>query len=207
MTNLKENLNENRRSFRINESVLLQYQVIDEADFQKGIERWQIRAGAPSGIRSKMLDLDARLDELLYRVNNDAPAACDALKLLNKKLNFVLEVLPEFRESKEALANQRAQICELSADGMAFGINEILHPQTKLLLRFLLISANRFFETFCRVVRIIDEDDIDACPHSHRVAVAFHGMKATEREILIQHLFSKQSESLRLRRKQSESAA
>ena len=183
MTNFKENYEENRRTFRIRESVLLQYQVIDEADFQKGLERWKIRAGAPSGIRSKLLDLDTRLDELLYRVNNDTPAACDAIKLLNKKLNLVLEVLPEFRQSKEALANQRAQICELSADGMAFGSNEILRSQTKLLLRFLLISANRFFETFCHVVRTVDEKDIDACPYSHRIAVAFHGMKVTEREI------------------------
>ena len=197
---------ENRRSFRISESVLVQYKVIDEDNYQKGLERWKIRAGAPSGIRSRMLDLDSRLDELLHRVNNDTPAACDAIKLLNNKLNIVLEALPEFRHSKDALANQPAQICELSADGMVFGSNEILRPQTKLLLRFLLISANRFFETFCRVVRIVDGDDNDDWPHGQRVAVVFNGMKAAERDILIRHLFSKQSETLRLRRKQSESA-
>ncbi len=206
MTNLKDNHKENRRSFRINESVLLQYEVIDEADFDKGFERWKIRTGAPSSIRSKMLDLDARLDELLYRVNNESPAAGDAIRLLNDKLNIALEALPEFKQSKEALANQPAQICEVSADGVVFGSNEILCPQTKLLLRFLLISSNRFFETFCRVVRIIDAVDIDDCRHSHRIAVAFHGMKAAEREILIQHLFSRQSQTLRLRRKQAESA-
>lgn len=196
---------EKRRSFRVSESVLLQYEIIDEADFEQGLDRWKIRTGAPCSIRSRMLDLDARLDELLYRVNNDTPVAYDAFKLLNKKLNIVLEALPEFRESKEALANQPAQICELSAEGMVFGSNEILRPQTKLLLRFLLLSANRFFDTFGQVVRIIEGDDIDACPHSHRIGVAFHGMKAAEREILIQHLFSKQSETLRLQRKQSES--
>ncbi len=196
---------EKRRSFRVSESVLLQYEIIDEADFEQGLDRWKIRTGAPCSIRSRMLDLDARLDELLYRVNNDTPVACDAFKLLNKKLNIVLEALPEFRESKEALANQPAQICELSAEGMDFGSNEILRPQTKLLLRFLLLSANRFFDTFGQVVRFIEGDDIDACPHGHRIAVAFHGMKAAEQEILIQHLFSKQSETLRSQRKQLES--
>ncbi len=197
---------EHRRSFRIMESALLQYEVIDEADFQKGLERWKIRPGAPSDIRSQVMDLDSRLDELLYRVKNDAPAACDAIELLNRKLNIVLEALPEFRQSKEALGNQPAQTCELSAEGMVFGSKEILPPQTPLLLRFLLISDNRYFETFCRVVRIIDEDDADARPGSHRVAVEFHGMNAVERETLIQHLFSKQSESLRMRRMQLESA-
>ena len=197
---------EKRQSFRITESALLQYEIIDEAAFGKGLERWRIRRGAPSSMRSKVLDLDSRLDELLYRIKIDTPAAGDAIELLNNKLNIVMEALPEFRQSKDALANQPAQVCELSADGMVFETNEKLPLQTKLALRFLMISDNRFFETFCRVVRIINETDVDACPHSHRVGVEFHGMNAAEREILIQHLFSKQSETLRLRRIQSEAA-
>ena len=202
MTNGKEN----RQSFRISESALLQYETISEADFKKGLESWNIRVGTNSCIRPRVLDLDSRLEEVMYRVKNDAPPTYDAIELLSQKIDIVLELLPEFSQSKQALGNQPAQICELSAEGIAFGCDELLHPQTKLLLRFLLVSDSRFFETFCRVVRVIDERDVDTGPYKYRVAVEFHEMSTAEREILIQHLFSRQSEHLRLRRKQSEVA-
>lgn len=195
---------EKRRSFRIVERALVQYDTINDKDFAKGLDRWKIRAGA-SGIRSKIIDLDSRLDELMYRVQSDAPAACDAIRLLNEKLNVMLEALPEFQETKAALADQPSQVCELSAEGMVFGSNEFLHPDVKLHLRFLLTSDSRYFETFCRVIRTVDGDKSDTASYSHRVAVEFHGMNAAEREVLFQHLFSRQSETLRMRRIQSES--
>lgn len=200
---------EHRRSFRIVEFALLRYEIIDAKKFEQGLERWKLRLGAPSGMRSKILDLDSRLEALLYRIKNDAPATSDAFRLLNKKLNIIIEALPEFRETKEALASQPGQNCEISAEGMVFGSNKFLEPQTMLFLRFLLTSGNRFFETFCRVVRSRSksESDTDIDAYSHRVAVEFHWENAADREILIQHLFSKQSETLRLRRKQSEADA
>lgn len=198
---------DNRRSFRILESALLKYDVIDDVEFSQGLTAWKIRQGAPSSIRSKILDLDARFDTLLYRVKLDAPAAASAIELMNEKLNVVLEALPEFRQSKEALANQPPQTCELSAEGMVFGSNEMLAPQTKLRMRFLIISDNRFFETFCRVIRTVTADDADNRPYKYNVAIEFYWTNAAERETLIQHLFSKQTQTLRLRRKQSENDA
>ena len=141
MTNGKEN----RQSFRISESALLQYETISEADFKKGLESWNIRVGTNSCIRPRVLDLDSRLEEVMYRVKNDAPPTYDAIELLSQKIDIVLELLPEFSQSKQALGNQPAQICELSAEGIAFGCDELLHPQTKLLLRFLLVSDSRFW--------------------------------------------------------------
>lgn len=197
---------ENRRSFRVSESALIDYEIIDEADFEKGLERWNIRAGTPSCIRARVLDLDARLHEVLYRVKNDAPSCHAAIELLNEKISFVLDVLPEYNQFKQGLGKRPAQRCQLSSEGMLFECDELLPAESKLLLRFLLVSDNRFFETFCRVIRVVDEDgtDSDNGPRKHRIAVEFHDMGSAEREVLIQHLFSKQSEKLRSRRKQSD---
>ena len=199
------NEKDNRRSFRLVESALLKYDVIDEVEFAQGLAEWKIRQGAPSSIRSKVLDIDARLDGALYRVKLDTPVAVEALEVLNEKLNTILEALPEFRQSKQALVSQQPQMCELSAEGMVFGSNQALQPKTTLRLRFLIISDNRYFETFCRVIRTQEEKDSEARPHKYSVAVQFHWTNSAERETLIQHLFSKQSETLRLRRVQSES--
>lgn len=193
-----------RRSFRILESTLLKYEVITDSEYQQGLADWKVRHGIVSSIRSRVIDIDARFEALLYRAKNDTPGAIviDVIELLNEKLDVVLEALPEFRESKEALVNQPAQICELSAEGMVFGANEVIQPETKLRLRFLLISDNRFFETFCRVVRITNDEQADQNRQSYSIAVEFQWTSAAEREVLIQHLFRKQSQTLRLRRKQ-----
>ncbi len=195
---------EQRRSFRVTETALLNHETIDESDFEKGIERWKIRTTGQPSIRSRALDLDARIAESLYHVRINAPAAADAIELLNNKIELLLEALPEFNAPIEALANKSAQLCELCADGMLFGTDELLEPGTKLFLRFLLLSDNRFFETFCTVTRCIDGDEAGLDKHRYWVAVEFHDMSNAETEILIQHLFSQQSELLRQRRKQTE---
>ncbi len=193
-----------RRSFRVAETALLHFETIDDSDFEKGIERWKIRTAGHPSIRSRALDLDARIAESLYHVRIESSAAADAIELLNNKIELLLEALPEFNAPIEALANKSAQPCELCADGMLFGTDELLEPGTKLFLRFLLLSDNRFFETFCTVTRCIDGDEAGLNKHRCWVAVEFHGMSNAETEILIQHLFSQQSELLRQRRKQSE---
>ena len=43
---------EKRRSFRILESVYLEYKVISEQVFNEGLERWKMRQGTGAGIRS-----------------------------------------------------------------------------------------------------------------------------------------------------------
>ncbi len=82
---------------------------------------------------------------------------------------------------------------------MTFAAAEKIPPESKLALRFLLASDNRYVETFCRVVR--DVDPIDQDPKKpYGLAVEFLGMKSEQQDILVQHLFDRESETLRMRR-------
>ncbi len=195
---------ENRRSFRVVESVLLKYDVIDEVDFDMGLHRWQLRSGGFSSVRSKVADLDARLEEILFRLGNESAACRDAIRLVNQKLEVVLETLPEFRQSKESLANVPVQECEVSADSIVFASDEALKLDTKLWLRFVLTSDNRFVETFGSVLKCTERDEPEGQPQRYRIVACFHGMPNAERETLIQHLFSMQSQTLRMRRIQAD---
>lgn len=191
---------QHRRSFRIVESVYLQHKVIGEEEFAGGMDRRRIRESNSEGVRSRMIDIDARLDEKLFLLKASSEKVAAVLTLLNDKLNLVVEELPSFRESKSSLARQQPQVCELSADGMVFGAAEAYAPETKLVLRLLLESDNRYIETFSRVVRTVDPPDASDAGKPHGVAVEFTGMTAAQKEILIQHLFSRESETLRMRR-------
>ncbi|ANO51066.1 PilZ domain-containing protein [Woeseia oceani] len=194
------NGSKHRRSFRIVESVYLRYEVISEDEFNGGLERRRIREGNSEGVRSRMIDLDARLDEKLFLMKAQSEKVAAILTLLNEKLNIVVEQLPAFRECKASLARQMPQVCELSADGMVFGAAEAYAPETKLVLRLLLESDSRYIETFCRVVRITEPPAESDASRPHGIAVEFVGMTAAQKEILIQHLFSRESETLRMRR-------
>lgn len=191
---------EGRRSFRIPEVVYLKYEVISDQEFSEGLERRKLKLGQSEGFRSALLDLDTRLDQKLYRLRNESSTLAQCLALMNDKINAVIQQLPEIRESKSSLARSDPRLCELSADGMVFPSQQSFEPGTKLALRCLLESDNLYVETFARVVRIVAPPGELTAERPFGIAVEFHGMKSAEKEVLIQHLFSRESETLRQRR-------
>ena len=189
-----------RRSFRITESVFLKYEVLSDLEFNEGLDHRKIRRGLSEGVNSRLMDIESRFSEALYVLDHESERVTKCLQLLNEKLNTVIDHLPELRKSKSALARQPSQTCEISGEGMAFATDKPLNPGTKIALRFLLASDNRYVETFCRVVRQIDDFDYVDDVRPYAVAVEFHDMIAAQKEILIQHLFNRESETLRMRR-------
>lgn len=190
-----------RRSFRIKEAAYVKYEVLDEKQFKAGLEHRKIALGQDDSSLAALIDIESRLSEACYLLGPDLDQVSRCITLLNDKLNVVIEQLPGLRETKAALVKSTPLNCELSADGMAFPLETPLEPGTKLHLRFLLTSDNRYVETFCHVVRAVNVpagNDTDTFPHA--VAVEFVGMKPAQREILIQHMFNRESETLRMRR-------
>lgn len=191
---------ENRRSFRIKEAVYLQHEVISEKEFEGGIERRRIRSGGGRGVRSRLMDLDARLDEKLFLLKTTSEQVANCIALLNEKIDVAINQLPAVQEENSSLAREAPRVCELSADGMVFGATEPYAPETKLALRLLLETDSRYVETFCRVVRVADPPDENDAKRPFGIAVEFVGMAPAQKEILIQHLFSRESQTLRMRR-------
>ena len=200
------NEKENRRSFRILETVYLKYETLTEDEFQDGLERRKLRLGVDDGAQSRLVDIEARLAETMYLLGAESEKAGRCITLINDKLNLVIEQLPALRRTKAALTTEPPQTCELGADGMVFGSKEPLPVGTRIHLQMLLEVGNRFIETFARVVRAVDPPGSGRSAFAHGVAVEFHGLQPSVREILIQHMFSRESETLRMRRLQAEEA-
>jgi len=190
----------NRRSFRITETVYLICDVISDREFHDGLERRKMRMEGADGLRSLLLDLDTRLDQKLYHLRGEASPVGECLTILNNKIDAVIQQLPSMRDTQSALARTSPLCCAVGADGMAFPSQTQYEIGTKLSLRFLLESDNRYFETFCRVVRHVEPPGDLGSERPFGIAVEFHGMQSAPREILIQHLFDRESETLRMRR-------
>ncbi len=191
---------ENRRSFRVNESVYLKYDVLSEKEFEQGIEHRKLRLGLSDGAQATLVDIEARLGEAMFLLNAEHAKIGRCMTLLNDKLNIVIDQLPALRETKASLAKSRPQTCDVGADGLVFSSDKPLEVDSKLHLQFLLSTDNRYVETFCRVVRVTDSPDDNRDDLPYGIAVEFMNLPPSQREILIQHMFSRESETLRMRR-------
>lgn len=192
---------DNRRSFRISESVYLKHELLSDEEFHDGLEHRKIRLGQDDGAQTLLVDIEARLGEAMYMLGPESDNVGKCMTLLNDKLNVVIEQLPGLRQTKAALANSPPLNCDVGADGLVFPSATKFSVDAKLNLQFLLSTDNRYVETFCRVVRLTQPppgNDKEALPYG--VAVEFVGMKQAQREILIQHMFNRESETLRMRR-------
>ena len=196
MTNGKEQ----RRSVRVSENVYLKYEVLSDKEFHEGLERRKLRLGLDNGAQAMLVDIDARISQAMYMLNTESNEIGKLFTLLNDKLNVVINQLPGFKKAKSSLAKMPPQTCSVGADGLVFAAARELPVGTKLYLQFLLESDNRYVETFCQVVRATEPESGADGELKYVVAVEFHGMKPEQREILIQHMFNRETETLRMRR-------
>lgn len=189
-----------RRSLRITESAFIQYEALDEREFAEGLERRKLRLGKGQGLQSTLIDINAQLDEQLFLIKSGPSHMGECLRLLNEKINAVIQHIPETLESNSSLAQSKPYTCQIGSEGMAFAAEQPFEPGTKLALRFLLESDYRYFETFCEVVRNVEPPIGATDERPYGIAVEFHGMKAAQKETLIHHLFNQETETLRMRR-------
>jgi len=197
---------ENRRSFRVNESVYLKYDPLSEKEFEQGLEHRKLRLGLSDGAQATLVDIEARLGEAMFLLNAEHAKIGRCMTLLNDKLNIVIDQLPALRQTKASLAKSRPQTCDVGADGMVFSSDKPLEVDSKLHLQFLLSADNRYVETFCRVVRVTDSPDDNRDDLPYGIAVEFMNLPPSQREILIQHMFNRESETLRMRRLELDAA-
>ncbi|MCH9695703.1 MAG: PilZ domain-containing protein [Gammaproteobacteria bacterium] len=197
---------ENRRSFRVSESVYLKVDKLTEEEFAAGIDHRNLRLGINDNAQSMLVDIEARLSEAMYLLNSEHGALGRCITLMNDKMNIVIDELPALRENKASLASLPPQTCDVGADGMVFSSSEPFAVGDKLHMRFLLSTDSRYAESFAQVLRLTDPPATDSPHLTHGIAVEFVNLPVAQREILIQHMFNRESETLRMRRLEIESA-
>jgi len=196
---------ESRQSFRVSESVYLKYEKLSDEEFRAGIEHRNLRLGINDGVQSMLVDIEARLSEAMFILNSENGALGRCITLLNDKLDIAISELPSLRENKTSLAKLPPQTCDVGADGMVFSSSEPFVVGDKLHLRFLLSTDSRYAESFCEVMRLTDPPATESPLLKYGIAVRFVDLPPAQREILIQHMFNRESQTLRMRRLELES--
>lgn len=195
---------ENRRSFRVSESIYIKYDLLTAEEFDAGISHYKVRQGPADGASSMLVDIEARLSEAMFMLKGEHGALGRCITLLNDKLNVVISASTHLRATKADLTKSTPQVCDISADGICFASERPLSVGDKMYLQFLLSTDNRYVDTFCQVTRLTDPPgNNSAMPYG--IVVEFVNMLPALREMLIQHMFGRESETLRMRRLELES--
>ncbi|MEL6215212.1 MAG: PilZ domain-containing protein [Pseudomonadota bacterium] len=190
---------EMRRSFRIREHAFIRVRVLDDAEFAAIIESRSLRRPSAFGDHARLVQLESQFQEAFTLLGNAPQSVRRCLETLNAKLNLLVDAQPERKSLIRELTEGEALTCEIGASGVRFDHDEPLPEGARLFLQVLLTSDRHYLETAATVRR---------CPHPlnddatrpHGIAAEFVGFSEAESELLIKHLFQRESESLRMRR-------
>lgn len=190
-----------RRSFRIREQAFIRYRALSEQEF----ERHRRNAAAPVGnkfrLHARMVDLEARFRDAYTRLGKVPAPIKDCLSALNDKINLLLDDQPDRKAAMEKLAQGPALTCEIGATGVRFDGETQLAEGAKIFIQIML-PADRHYLECVAVVRREKSPLNDDPQRPHGMAAEFVGLSEAESELLIKHLFQRESESLRMRRLQ-----
>ena len=178
---------ERRRFFRINESVGLSFNVLDE----RGLHT------AESGDSGIVNEHDERIETLLQSLAEHQPDLSELLRLMHQKLERALQLVHLDSHIIEHIS-QRVQEVNISACGLGFYHDEALNEGDKLALELTLFPEKHVLLIEARVVSC----ELISCASdevSYYCRINFESVSEHTQELLIQHIVRTQSTQLKSR--------
>lgn len=178
---------ERRRFFRIDDEVMLGFEVIEQAsvdarldDFWQNEHAFSIRNNYNFQIEQQIADFN--------KIEKKMPELARYLSVMQAQIDLITERLVE-DEQDAALSRYDAN---LSAQGISFS-DQISAPVEALVeLNLKLLPSGLRLVIIARVIKVEDQPE----PGQYRISLDFEYVHEADREILIKHVHGKQMESL-----------
>ncbi|MDX1799961.1 MAG: PilZ domain-containing protein [Marinobacter sp.] len=180
---------ERRQFYRVDDRVAMRYQRLRD-------EQAVSDETARLSVRNRLVALDQDLDHQLSVLADESPRIHRAMRLLNEKLTLLLGA--ELAHAEDDESGLQLQSVNLSAGGLAFDVDEWIKVGERLLVELIFYPEG---EAFSAIVRVITSDSVSG---GYRLGTDFDGLPESDRERLIRHILSIQSQQLRQRRQQRE---
>jgi hypothetical protein len=195
---------ERREYFRIQDSVLIKYRVIQndmQHDVQREVELNRVRI---ENARAALFGIESDFQEMCEKLKRDQPSTVGVLQILNRKINLLERVIstevlmPAPTESTQ----HQSKFISLSGGGLSVCAGNPLALNAKLVIDLILLPSHEPMRIFGRVVncREIERGEYD-------IGIEFDEIRDQDRERLIQHVLHRQSEQLRMDKKQHSAAS
>jgi len=195
---------ERREYFRIQDSVLIKYRVIQndmQHDVQREVELNRVRI---ENARAALFGIESDFQQMCENLKRDQPSTVGVLQILNRKINLLERVIstevlmPAPTESTQ----HQSKFISLSGGGLSVCAGNPLALNAKLVIDLILLPSHEPMRIFGRVVncREIERGEYD-------IGIEFDEIRDQDRERLIQHVLHRQSEQLRMDKKQHSAAS
>ncbi len=187
-------MKERRAYFRVDDTVLLKYRVIETDTLDAYSELLFKQYASREGAREVMLEIDTRLEKLLSLLRAESPKLVEAVDLVNRKLTFIERMLNSDLPGEEDDSNHH-ELAEvnLSGSGMAIVTGVPLAPGAHVEVDLVLLPRYKHMKVFGTVVDCRQRGD----QPSYDIGVNFVLIRDEDRDLLVQHCLRKQSQELR----------
>ncbi len=187
-----------RRSFRIREHAFINVKELSDSEYANVLESRSLQKPSEFGNHARLVNLEARFQESFALLGTASSPVRDCLKTLNEKITLLFDEQPDRQQAIRQLTEGTAKTCEIGSTGVRFDYDSPLADGTKLFLQIMLTSDRHYLETAAVVRRQMEP--LNGSNAGFGVAVEFVGFSEAESELLIKHLFQRESQSLRMRR-------
>ena len=194
-----KNTIEGRGYFRITDWMGFEYRALDEEEYHR-LKKVSQYAEVPA--LDELAEIDQQLQLVLTRLEIKSPYAADLGRLLNKKIQLIMQQTSIAKDLVDLDGFEQIQV-DISATGMAFpsvkAVSAGKHVQVDLVLQ----SGRQHLKLLAKVVscELDNESLADGDPlYTHLIRVIFSDMSEHVSEFLIQYLVKRQGALLKLGR-------
>lgn len=187
---------ERREYFRIDDEVALDYRLISEAEAERLREKIQSRLVDRFTAASSFTATSRQMTHVIHKVQNQSPELARCLQMIDQKLNMIAQL---FVSEEINLHEQPTREVNLSAGGIAFRVQHEIKIDKLLELRMVLFPSLVGVLTVSRVIQCERVDDGNL-KFPWLISVVYEHLRETDRELLVRHIMSKETQHLRSQR-------
>jgi len=192
---------ERREYFRIDDEIALDYRLINEDEVDGLQEKIQSRVVDRFSAASSFTATSRQMTHLIHKIQSQSPELSRCLQAIDQKLNMLAQL---FVTEEIKLNEQPTREVNLSAGGVAFRSQHEIANNSLLELRMVLFPSLVGILTVSRVIHCERIDDENR-QFPWQVAVVYEHVRETDRELLVRHIMSKETEQLRTQRSENDS--
>ena len=197
----KQENQERRQYFRIEDSVRLSYQQVSQAELAARLAEHSQDTQNQFTVLGSLHTITQEMSGVLRKVESQTPEVARYLKALDRKIELLGRALLNHNED---LLEQPAKAVNLSASGISFDASEPLEAGSLLEIKLLLLPDYVGMLIYGEVVTSEGNSADDSGPR-FCTRVNFTHLREEDQDMLIRHVLQRQSEYLRKRRDQTSS--
>ena len=190
---------ERREYFRIDDEVALDYRLISPSEAELLREKIKSRVVDRFTVASSFTATSRQMTHVIHKVQNQSPELARCLQAIDQKLNMIAQL---FVSEEMDLHEQSTREVNLSAGGISFRSQQKIRIDSLLELRMVLFPSLVGILTVSRAVQCERVNDANL-KFPWQISVVYEHLRESDRELLVRHIMSKETQQLRSRRSEN----